>query len=536
MNEFSTIKSAGINTAALSLLPTYPSGKVEDCGRNHLDGPLRNSKSQKPLFNSLEVEKENEMKETVSREEALKFAKVLIADLLEEYGCRVEDLLEEMERKFNAELDSQFAPSLIERDVIADDDDNSEFAFNEKNYEFSNRLRSMINNCRLKAEAATWQAERCELLENQADFEREIAPRDKQIIKKATELGCFLWMSRKDSPKPDSNTEWVILAECYVALADASDCLNDLIHLGNGCIEFLKEALDLMAEAQSALHSIVDAIHTSPDKDQAEAFSILRELSTAHKVYIQRHMKFSDPANPDDAESISARATALQARISDRVKSERQRVQLLGELQNALGQSEDVKVSEETFRDVVEIVESLIDNGVAPSNPELRSVLFPAVDQLEPMATSSKKLAAAIKSCRSIQRVNSDTSSTTSPDSQPSELVEEARNLLAGGKLVVIGGEERKHHIDDLDEAFDTENIWAGSSKHTSYKNFESLISRSDVAAVVLLVKWASHEFRKIKKYCDKYGKPLVRLGGGYNRNQVAKQLLNQASHRLEKK
>ena len=37
-----------------------------------------------------------------------------------------------------------------------------------------------------------------------------------------------------------------------------------------------------------------------------------------------------------------------------------------------------------------------------------------------------------------------------------------------------------------------------------------------------------------MKQFCDRYGKPLVRLPGGYNPNQIAAQILAQCSGHLE--
>ena len=37
-----------------------------------------------------------------------------------------------------------------------------------------------------------------------------------------------------------------------------------------------------------------------------------------------------------------------------------------------------------------------------------------------------------------------------------------------------------------------------------------------------------------MKNFCDRYGKPLIRLPGGYNSNQVAAQIMAQASERLK--
>ena len=50
------------------------------------------------------------------------------------------------------------------------------------------------------------------------------------------------------------------------------------------------------------------------------------------------------------------------------------------------------------------------------------------------------------------------------------------------------------------------------------------------MALVVLAIRWSSHSFGDVKGYCDQYGKPLVRLPAGYNPNQVAVQVLSQAS------
>jgi len=60
-----------------------------------------------------------------------------------------------------------------------------------------------------------------------------------------------------------------------------------------------------------------------------------------------------------------------------------------------------------------------------------------------------------------------------------------------------------------------------------------SHIARPEVALVVLAIRWSSHSFGDVKLFCDKYGKPLVRLPAGYNSNQVAAQVLAQCSTRL---
>jgi hypothetical protein len=75
--------------------------------------------------------------------------------------------------------------------------------------------------------------------------------------------------------------------------------------------------------------------------------------------------------------------------------------------------------------------------------------------------------------------------------------------------------------------------IWIETRAHESIEGFEPYVARPNVAAVVLAIRWSSHSYGEVKDFCDKHGKPLVRLPGGYNVNQVAAQIMSQCSERL---
>ena len=47
------------------------------------------------------------------------------------------------------------------------------------------------------------------------------------------------------------------------------------------------------------------------------------------------------------------------------------------------------------------------------------------------------------------------------------------------------------------------------------------------------MIRWSSHSYGDLQKFCDKYKKPILRLPGGYNPNQIVHQILTQASGRL---
>jgi hypothetical protein len=75
--------------------------------------------------------------------------------------------------------------------------------------------------------------------------------------------------------------------------------------------------------------------------------------------------------------------------------------------------------------------------------------------------------------------------------------------------------------------------VWAETKEHQSVSTFEPLVARRDVAVVLLAIRWSSHAFGDVKLLCDLYGKPLVRLPGGYSPNQVAAQIKAQSSDQL---
>jgi predicted dinucleotide-binding enzyme len=100
--------------------------------------------------------------------------------------------------------------------------------------------------------------------------------------------------------------------------------------------------------------------------------------------------------------------------------------------------------------------------------------------------------------------------------------------------VVLIGGSRRPSSQETLKAAFGlNELLWIETREHQSLEGFEPYVARPDVAVVLLAIRWSSHSFGEVKQYCDRYGKPLVRLPGGYNVNQVARQLLSQCSDRL---
>lgn len=113
--------------------------------------------------------------------------------------------------------------------------------------------------------------------------------------------------------------------------------------------------------------------------------------------------------------------------------------------------------------------------------------------------------------------------------------IREAAGLLRGRALLVIGGLTRPEHVSSLREAFElTELLWPSTRENDArVEAFEPLISRADVAAVLLLIRWSRHGYGEVATLCERFDKPLIRVPAGYNPAQLAPLILEQGGRRL---
>ena len=76
--------------------------------------------------------------------------------------------------------------------------------------------------------------------------------------------------------------------------------------------------------------------------------------------------------------------------------------------------------------------------------------------------------------------------------------------------------------------------VWLKGREYSSYLEFEPFIARPDVAVVLYATRWSRHALGEAIKLCKRYGKPFIRLTGGYGTNKVAYQIMTQAGERLK--
>jgi hypothetical protein len=169
---------------------------------------------------------------------------------------------------------------------------------------------------------------------------------------------------------------------------------------------------------------------------------------------------------------------------------------------------------------------------MAPSNRELREMLAPVIEDWPEVLDVPRSFQLVI---REIDRyLATCPPPAVSVVAQPSSEVRDVAKLLNGRTVILLGGDRRPHAHDSLKEAFGLkELIWIETREHESLAGFIPYVARQEVAVVLLAIRWASHSYGEIKKCCEEYGKPMVRLPGGYNANQVAMQIIQQCSGQL---
>jgi hypothetical protein len=396
-------------------------------------------------------------------------------------------------------------------------------------------LPIVVQRCRLKAEATRWSATRQVKIDNGADFLSEIEPRDRDLFDRARGLpDCFLWMNHRKGTAP-SPSAFNHLASCFEVAGAAAEMLSRVVQSPNP-EEHLERALYLAAEAQSALRIAVADFGNYTDPDQLRIFIWVRETAARQRIWISRYMRQDDVAEPTVAASLLARIQELSRGIQTFQDRDKKRKKAQGKLRYHLKRIKDQPGPDrmEDWQTVVATVSELVQDGLPPSNPDLRDQLRPVLDDLPESIEVPKPFQLVMREIDRYLAVTAANTETADIAEAPSADVLRAAELLRGRALVLIGGVRRPEAADAIKEAFGLSELhWVEGREHSSYYAFEPDVANPDVVAVLLAIRWSSHGFGEVKNFCDKYDKPLVRLPGGYNPNQVAYHILTQIGGKL---
>jgi hypothetical protein len=306
--------------------------------------------------------------------------------------------------------------------------------------------------------------------------------------------------------------------------------------------EDVQEAFELLAEADSALFvALTHTWLTSPDVDQDEAHQWIRRETAERGIYVPRYMRLDDPADPRAAEEVIQRATALRLDIeghADRIKQINQAFNKLSYHVRRLDR-DDLDGAEHNHRKMSEAIATLVELGVPTSDRRFRRIIdeetaasFPAEATDVPAAGRvMEEVAEWHRGLKAVEETGAETGTTTAW----SDRIREVRSLLAGGTIVIIGGEPRNEPAERIKEAFGaTDVIWVRLSEHGTGLPMRAPIARPETRLVLVLTRLAGHlHTEEASGYAREAQKACVFLKAGWNPEQIAESVLQQASEQL---
>lgn len=385
----------------------------------------------------------------------------------------------------------------------------------------------LLARLRLKARGCQWAIQRRRLLMSSADFQAQIRPQDEALMAAAKALpDCYLWMADPYGPELRDDVLLEQTACIYAVLADALEHFEAAVDEQS----LRQDAANLLAEAQCMLRTALARVFDDlrdPDQDLVHAW--LRHCCGAQSIYIPQYMRLSDQADPADAANLRQRLEAARQARSQHQTTQKQRRKLLNKLRYHVGRIEKDEQREQDWQTLVRAVEELLEGGLSATDSELRDVLRPLLGRPCPVPLPPL-LQGMLATALAAEIAEADEEPEDEPR-QPTANVLRLRQVLAGRRVVFIGGASKPHRIEALKRAFDLSELhWAESTPHQSIYDFEPAIRHPDTALVLLAIRWSSHAYADIARLCVKHGKPFVRLPAGYSPEQVAGQVLRQSA------
>lgn len=391
---------------------------------------------------------------------------------------------------------------------------------------------------RIKAEACRWAVEKRRRLADGANFLADLKGAEDDLLGRLKMLpNCYIGVLHRDTYLADDEP-LERLACCFENVAAAADLLEDLAPSGSAD-DALRGAMSLFAAAQSALRIAVAEAYLTRDTDQDEAFRWL-SIQTQHlRILIERHMRLDDPADPRDWPGLRERIAAAHdevRRVADSARRRGRLFKLVHYHAKALA-TDSSFAPEHDWRRLLDGLQGLSESGLPPTDPRLREPLTPLVGTVPegvPIPDGAGAILAAVDAY--LDAAEADESEPDPSAREPTAEVRRAAALLRGRRAVLIGGEARRQHRERLERELGlAELCWIGTREHQSTAPFEPEIARPDTDLVIVIVGLSSHSFVwDTGEMCRKHGKIMVRLPKrGYNINQVAHQVLSQASEKL---
>ena len=387
------------------------------------------------------------------------------------------------------------------------------------------RLREISEQLAMKARACRW------ILEHVAVPRTDVPA---EFYGRKSEQEWHPWMITRFRPERPEDPAWLKLERVFLAATQA--CVNILEILENKPLRerFATEALSLARKVARALAAGVEGVGQGYDCSQ---LALLGWLDEARRVHGWASRQETTQQEGGETELIKAILNLGEETQAARHFGKEQR-QLFNKARyhaKKITESEpEATAALDEWRALACALDDLVRRcGVRPSSLEIRGILLPIHERLPMLEEQVPGFDLCLRALDEFLSLTPAQSHAADPIPDAA-FVSEARSLLQGTRIALIGGDMRPEAKRRLEEALGLkELIWVRSKVHASVESFRPTIIRPDVSLTLLAIRWSSHSYVDVRSYCDESGKPLVWLSGGYNPNQVAHQIIQQASERL---
>ncbi len=392
--------------------------------------------------------------------------------------------------------------------------------------------------CDLKARACRVAMERRAAAGDPVREPAALSELNAMIAQGKASTNCYLWMFNHKRPLA-GDEDLRTIAACYTALGGCAAHVGRVLPAeADAATDDLRAAMALLAEACSALRVALRASWLDkPDHDQDDAHLWLKRETAVRRVLIDRHMRLDDPADPTRAGAILDELHALRERANAARRDEsdvHRRLSTVGFHAKKLAHGSDDPADDVAH--IEHALAALEGLGVPPADRRVGDKLCEAAARA--VAALAGPPARALSAARRVIE-RAERAAGAEIEGKPARVysanVARVRDLIGGRAAVVVGGEARAEHRENLREAFGLTRVdWVQLNEHASAEPLRAPIARPDVALVMVLIKLGGHHhIDEARRLAGVAGVPYVNLPAGYNAEQVAAAVLAQAGARL---
>lgn len=332
---------------------------------------------------------------------------------------------------------------------------------------------------------------------------------------------CYPWMLDGPMPLPPDGPVRLAAAS-YDALARVAE-LGAELEADDHDAPPPTELLYLMAEAQSAILVAVRNLGLRGDSDQRDLFAWLKHQTTVHRIYVDRHMRLDDPADPVGAADLLARADAGAEELRRKSQDRKERQQLLKKLRYHLQRGAQGALLEGDQESIVTALARWKELGLATRDRALSETLA----ELGGRDDLGDPLRLALGGFEETPAKSEDAS--RDPNAEARALLKDqsiAGLHLAGDDPDLVG----------IAEQLDLEGIESLEvSGLSAADEVRSCVQSTSATLILLGIRLDQGAYEALKEACAERDLLFVRLPGGYDRDQVARQILRQVGWRLRR-